>query len=108
MSKNDTVGVDTSVAEESKTVDISGFEDSETGDVTQVSEKDRLSFAKSVLLCLFILVVIVFISSYNFVESNPGRQDIVSVVNSILDITKTAVPSIVTLVLGFYFGRKDS
>ncbi|EOV0146988.1 hypothetical protein ACOIXN_004451 [Vibrio vulnificus] len=88
--------------------DLSTYEDADSGDVTQVNEKDRLGFAKGVLFCLFILVAIVFTCSYNFVEQNPGREDVAQVVNTILDITKTAVPSIVTLVLGFYFGKKES
>lgn len=88
--------------------DVSTYEDAESGGVERVNEKDRLSFAKNVLFCLFILVLVVFVCSYNFIENNPGRGDITQVVNTILDITKTAVPSIVTLVLGFYFGKKES
>lgn len=93
---------------EREDINLASYEDSESGDIAQVNAKDRLGFAKAVLLCLFILVVIVFTCSYNFVEQNPEREDLLNIVNSILDITKTAVPSIVTLVLGFYFGRKDS
>jgi hypothetical protein len=37
----------------------------------------------------------------------PENEKLTAVVSSILDMTKIAIPSIVTLVLGFYFGKKD-
>lgn len=74
----------------------------------EIDESDRLSFAKQILFYLFLVVIFVFSCSYiialNFSHEN---EELNSVVNTILDITKTAVPSIVTLVLGFYFGRKE-
>ncbi|MFM4929417.1 hypothetical protein [Aeromonas dhakensis] len=84
---------------------LSDYEDKDSG---AVNEKERLLFAKYILGALFVLVIIVFTCSYNFVDSNPENKELVAVVNTILDITKTAVPSIVTLVLGFYFGKKDT
>lgn len=75
--------------------------------VSDIDEADRLGFAKMVLLFLFILVVLVFVLSYWALYSAPDNEKLSSLVDTILDITKTAVPSIVTLVLGFYFGRKE-
>lgn len=73
-----------------------------------LSEKDRLKFAKQNLFCLFLLVILVFGGSYfavGWVSTNP---ELIKLVYTILDITKTVVPATVTLVLGFYFGRKDT
>lgn len=74
---------------------------------SDIDELDRLGFAKMVLLFLFILVVVVFICSYLSVYFAPENEKLTAVVSSILDMTKIAIPSIVTLVLGFYFGKKD-
>jgi heme/copper-type cytochrome/quinol oxidase subunit 2 len=73
----------------------------------EIDEADRLSFAKWILFYLFLLVVLVFVSSYALAFLSSDNEELTQVVNTILDITKTAVPSIVTLVLGFYFGRKE-
>lgn len=78
------------------------------GDNGGLGEADRLKFAKQILLFLFILVIFVFFSSYCLVNYGSANKELVSIINTILDITKTVVPSTVTLVLGFYFGRKDS
>lgn len=75
--------------------------------VSDIDATDRLNFAKLVLLYLFILVITVFIASYIAVAAYPDNEKLSSLVSTILDVTKTAVPSIVTLVLGFYFGRKE-
>lgn len=72
-----------------------------------IDEVDRLGFAKMVLLFLFLLVVLVFLCSYLSAYLAPGNEKLTGVVSSILDMTKVAIPSIVTLVLGFYFGKKD-
>jgi heme/copper-type cytochrome/quinol oxidase subunit 2 len=83
-------------------------EDFLTGYVdNDIDEIDRMKFAKLILLFLFIIVIFVFFASYIFTAYYPDNEKLDSIINSILDITKTAVPSIVTLVLGFYFGRKD-
>jgi len=73
-----------------------------------VNEGDRLRFAKQILLFLFIIIIFVFSASYYLINFNSDNKDLVSIINTILDITKTVVPSTATLVLGFYFGRKDS
>ena len=73
-----------------------------------LSEKDRLRFAKQILGCLFFLVLVVFLGSYAAIGWFPDNAELVKLVYSLLDITKTVVPATVTLVLGFYFGRKDT
>ena len=73
-----------------------------------LDEGDRLEFAKQILFFLFLLVIFVFLASYCLVNYGSDNKELVSIINTILDITKTVVPSTVTLVLGFYFGRKDS
>lgn len=80
---------------------VSGYSDNE------IDETDRLNFAKNILWFLFLIVIFVFLASYLSVAFFPDNAKLDAVVNTILDITKTAVPSIVTLVLGFYFGRKE-
>ena len=89
------------------TVDITRVYDREDVSV-QVSPKDLLGFAKGILLHLFALVVFVFALSYLMTAIAPDNTALAEVVSTILDVTKTAVPSIVTLVLGFYFGRRDT
>ena len=80
------------------------YDDSESG----LGEGDRLKFAKQILFFLFLLVIFVFLSSYYFIKHNPDNTELVSVIDTVLDITKTVVPSTVTLVLGFYFGKKEA
>ena len=77
----------------------------ENGDLT---ERDRLVFARQILFFLFLLVIVVFCASFLLVSLYADNTELVKLVNTILDITKTVVPSTVTLVLGFYFGKKDS
>jgi hypothetical protein len=72
------------------------------------NEGERLKFAKQILLYLFILVLLVFMGSYLSIACYSTNAELVKLVYSILDITKTVVPATVTLVLGFYFGRKDT
>lgn len=83
------------------------------------NEGERLKFAKQILFCLFVLVVVVFIGSWvilgwysTHLDCKSGEpiknEELINLVSSILDITKTVVPATVTLVLGFYFGRKDT
>jgi hypothetical protein len=83
------------------------------GSLPPLSEKERLEFAKKILLCLFWFALVVVIGSgltIGFRSSCTGNGDseLVKLVYEILDLTKTVVPSMVTLVLGFYFGRKDT
>lgn len=73
-----------------------------------ISGKDRLKFAKQILFFLFILVILVFSCSYLFTYFCGQNKEMENVIGIILDITKTAVPSTATLVLGFYFGKNDS
>ena len=71
-----------------------------------LNEGDRLKFAKQILF--FLLVVFVFLASYCLINYSSENKELVAIIDTILDITKTVVPSTVTLVLGFYFGKKDS
>ena len=73
-----------------------------------VSETDRLLFAKQILLFLFILVFFVFATSFILTSISPDNAKLASLIDTILDITKTSIPAIVALVLGFYFGKKES
>ncbi len=77
------------------------------GDNGGLGEGDRFKFAKQILFFLFILVIFVFSSIYYLVNYGSGDEEVLSIVSTILDITKTVVPSTVTLVLGFYFGQKN-
>lgn len=61
-----------------------------------ISEKDRLELALKVLKACLLLGVFVGLARIFWPE--PGRE--------LLDIAKTILPSIVTLVLGYYFGQK--
>jgi hypothetical protein len=74
----------------------------------KITEPELLDFAKKVLLFLFVLVMLVFVSSYILALFAVDNETLKEVIKTILDITKTAVPSIVTLVLGFYYGRGQS
>lgn len=82
-----------------------------SGDVTNVhdvSGKDLLLFAKRILFYLFLLVIFVFSSSYILASHDPENEVLTEIVKIILGITQTAVPSIVSLVLGFYFGKRSN
>jgi heme/copper-type cytochrome/quinol oxidase subunit 2 len=92
-----------------KTLDTKGIYAKDKLDINkQISPKDLLGFAKIILFYLFALVVFVFAMSYFMAQFAPQNQVLAVVINTILDITKTAVPSIVTLVLGFYYGQRES
>ena len=97
--------------EEKKKFDIankySGGAQDKVG-LTALSSRDILGFAKLILLFLFVLVIFVFAASYLMSWYDSENEKLQNVVTTILDITKTAVPSIVTLVLGFYFGKRES
>ena len=77
----------------------------EEGDVVGLGEKDRLGFAKQILFWLLVFSVFVIASSYIAIATSSDNVKLVDLVDTILDITKTVVPSTVTLVLGFYFGK---
>ena len=88
-----------------KTVGIEAeFEDKSVS----MTETDRLLFAKQILLFLFFLVFFVFLSSLTLTSWFPDNAKLASLIDTILDITKTSIPAIVALVLGFYFGKKDA
>lgn len=81
-----------------------------SGDVKNfgaVSGKDLLGFAKYILFYLFLIVMFVFSMSYFMARWDGENQELAKVVGLILNITQTAVPSIVSLVLGFYFGKRE-
>ena len=84
------------------------YDKGSVGNLQQVSAKDLLGFAKAILFYLFLLVIFVFASSYLMTQFAPENTPLINVVTIILDITKTAVPSIVSLVLGFYFGKRET
>ncbi|GEM_PF-4931168 len=81
---------------------------SDVTNVHDVSGKDLLFFAKRILLYLFLLVIFVFSCSYILASRDPGNELLAEIVKIILGITQTAVPSIVSLVLGFYFGKRSN
>ncbi len=70
-------------------------------DAVGLSPKDILLFAKQILPYLFLLVMLVFALSDLSLWHSPENEALFDLVTTILDITKTAVPSIVTWVLGF-------
>jgi hypothetical protein len=84
------------------------YDKNSVGNLQRVSPKDLLTLAKAILFYLFVLVIFVFGLSYTMAHVAPNNGALINVVTTILDITKTAVPSIVTLVLGFYFGKRDT
>jgi len=90
-----------------RSVSLEAVYDDHQVHIDKVSPRDVLLFAKQILLGLLLLVILVFGMSYASTWMEPENSNLNTVVTTILDITKTAVPSIVTLVLGFYFGRKD-
>ena len=77
----------------------------EEADVVGLGEKDRLGFAKQILFWLFAFSIFVIVSSQILVVMYSADAEVIALVDTILDITKTVVPSTVTLVLGFYFGK---
>lgn len=86
-------------------VSAEDFYQGEKKDVVGIDEKDRMSFAKQILLFLFLFTIFIILGSYTAVFVDPENEKLVDLVDTILDITKTVVPSTVTLVLGFYFGK---
>ena len=84
------------------------YEEDSVGKFREISSRDLLDLAKAILFYLFVLVIFVFALSYTMVYFARENPPLIKVVDTILDITKTAVPSIVTLVLGFYFGKRDT
>ena len=69
------------------------------GNETDVSPKDKLAFAKGVLGFIFILAVLAGVARVWAVEE-AGKD--------IFDAATTLLLPVVTLVLGFYFGRNDN
>ncbi|MFM8331903.1 MAG: hypothetical protein ACKN9T_09455 [Candidatus Methylumidiphilus sp.] len=76
--------------------------------VQEITGRDILVFGKQILLYLFILLVFVFSGTYITAAYFSQNSELIKLVYSILDFTKTAVPAIATLVIGFYFSKKDS
>lgn len=62
----------------------------------QVTAKDILSFAKLILAVLGVIFVIAMIGEW----VNPG--------NSVFETCKLTIPSLATLVIGYYFGTAKS
>ena len=78
-----------------------------TRDVTDTDfdERARLGFAKQILFWLVVFSLVVILVSYLTIVMYPENEQLVLLVDTVLDVTKTVVPSTVTLVLGFYFGK---
>lgn len=64
-----------------------------------VSPKDKLALAKGVLFFIFILAILAGVARV-FAEVEAGKD--------IFDAATTLLLPVVTLVLGFYFGRNDN
>lgn len=69
------------------------------GNETDVSPKDKLAFAKWVLFFIFILAVLAGVARV-CADVEAGKD--------IFDAATTLLLPVVTLVLGFYFGRNDN
>jgi hypothetical protein len=89
----------------------------EAQDIKPLTEQQRLEFAIKVLLWLMGFSIFSIALSAGLViwasHPKPGdcascNSDLVEFAKAIFDLAKTVIPSMVTLVLGFYFGRKDT
>jgi hypothetical protein len=69
------------------------------GNKNDISPKDKLKFAQRVLLAIFMLAVLAGFA--RIWASDPAGTDI-------FDAATTLLLPVVTLVLGFYFGRNDN
>jgi hypothetical protein len=67
-----------------------------------VSPKDVFRFAKQVLLYLLGLYTLIAVSYLVFSQINGNKEAI----KDVWDFTKVAVNSLVSLVIGFYFGNR--
>ena len=74
-------------------------------DIVALPEEDRLKFAKQILFFLLLFSLFVVLISYVAIAWDNTNKELVALVDTVLDVTKTVVPSTVTLVLGFYFGK---
>jgi hypothetical protein len=74
-------------------------------DIVALPEGDRLKFAKQILFFLLAFSLFVVLISYVAIAWDNTNKELVALVDTVLDVTKTVVPSTVTLVLGFYFGK---
>ncbi len=74
-------------------------EEQNAGNKNDISPKDKLKFAQRVLMAIFILAVLAGIA--RIWASNPAGSDIFNAATTLL------LP-VVTLVLGFYFGRSEN
>lgn len=66
-----------------------------TGEVEEVTGRERLKFARNVLLFLFFITLFVF-GCYIYAPENKGAE-------AVFDLVKVGVLPLVTLVIGFYF-----
>ncbi len=81
-------------------IDLGGIaEEQNAGNPTDISPKDKLKFAQRVLLAIFVLAILAGIA--RIWASDPAGSDIFNAATTLL------LP-VVTLVLGFYFGRNDN
>jgi len=85
---------------EIREIDLGGIaEEQNAGNQKDISPKDKLNFAKGVLSAIFVLAILAGIS--RIWANDPAGSDIFNAATTLL------LP-VVTLVLGFYFGRSDN
>ena len=84
---------------EVREIDLGGIAEEQNAGNKDISPKDKLKFAQRVLLAIFILAVLAGIA-----RITAGEQ----AGSDIFNAATTLLLPVVTLVLGFYFGRNDS
>ena len=86
-------------AVEVREIDLGGIaEEQNAGNQKDISPKDKLRFAQQVLFAIFVLAI--FAGIARIWAADPAGSDIFNAATTLL------LP-VVTLVLGFYFGRSD-
>jgi hypothetical protein len=76
-------------------------------EVSEPTGMHIFQFAKQILFCLFVLVLVVFVGSASLSAFFPDNERLAKTVADILEATKIAIPSFATLVIGFYFGNRE-
>lgn len=82
-----------------KSIDLGEVAEEQNIGNNDVSPKDKLVFAKAVLGFIFVLAVLAGAARI-WAEKEAGKD--------IFDAATTLLLPVVTLVLGFYFGRNDN
>ena len=73
--------------------DLSAFDDVDYAREQNVTPKDRLKFAKTILFFLMVMCVL------------GGITELVRPGNNVFEACRTILPSMATLVIGYYFGK---